>query len=73
MGFARTAGTNWDFDVTDTTVFGSMGVWSNNFELYTFDVSDKGYSGKSYGNLNAAYLGFNYKYDQITINSGNTI
>jgi hypothetical protein len=69
----RTAATNWDFDATDTALFGKYGYWSEKFELFTFDASDKGYTARSYGNLNAAYVGFNYKYDQVQVNSGNRI
>lgn len=73
MGLTRTPGTNWDFDATATTIFGTHDSWTNKFELYKFDSTDKIYKGKSYGNLNAAYLGFEYEYDQIIINGGSRI
>lgn len=63
----------WDFDATDTALFGTTGSWTEKFALFTFDVSDKGYTARSYGNLNAGYLGFSYKYDRIEVNSGNRI
>jgi len=63
-GMSRTAGTNWDFDATDSTVFTSYSAWTEKVLLYSYKgTTDLTYTGKSYGNLNAAYLGFNYKYD----------
>lgn len=73
MGLTRTAGTNWDFDATDTALFGTHGVWTEKYNLFTMDTSAKGYTARSYGNLNAAYLGFSYKYDQLTVNGGSRI
>jgi len=70
---SRTAATAWDFDATDTTLFGEYEGWTEKFDLFIFDSADKGYSAKSYGNLNAAYLGFNYMHDQILVNGGSTI
>jgi len=47
--------------------------WSDKFELFTYSSTTKGYSGKSYGNLNSAYLGFSTNKDQIVVNGGSTI
>jgi len=72
---ARTAATTWDFDATDSDILGTLYEgWTNKFGLYTFDASDKTYTGRSYGNLNAAYIGFDYEFDnQITVNGGSRI
>lgn len=72
---ARTAATTWDFDATDSDILGTLYAgWTNKFGLYSFDASDKTYTGRSYGNLNAAYVGFNYEFDnQFTVNSGNRV
>lgn len=48
---------------------GDYSAWSNKFCLSTHDLSDKNVVQKSYDNLNAAYLGFSYQYDQMTVNS----
>jgi len=69
----RTAATAWDFDATDSSLFTLYGGWTGKFEMFTYDLSDKTYTARSYGNLNAAYVGFDYGYDQIEVNSGTRV
>jgi len=69
----RTAATAWDFDATDSSLFTLHGSWTEKFSLFTFDTSTKLYTARSYGNLNAAYLGFSYTLDRITVNGGSRI
>lgn len=74
MALTRTApSTTWDFDATDTTLFTAYTGWTEKFDIYSYDSNTKAYTGRSYGNLNSAYLGFNYQYDQITVNNGNRV
>lgn len=69
----RTAATAWDFDASDSSIFTLYGAWTEKFALFTYDLSAKTYTGRSYGNLNAAYVGFDYMYSQITVNSGSRV
>ena len=52
-----------DFDATDANLFTNYEAWSKKFCVMSYDVSDARYLKKSYENLNAAYLGFNYEFD----------
>lgn len=72
-GLSRTAMTAWDYDATDSSLFTLYGSWTEKFTMHTYDLSDKTYTARSYGNLNAAYCGFDYQYDQIEVNSGNRV
>lgn len=69
----RTAGTAWDFDATDSSLFTLYGAWTDKFVMHSYDLSALSYTARSYGNLNAAYCGFDYEYDQIEVNSGSRI
>jgi len=71
----RTPASNeWDFDKTDTSVWtADYEGWTEKFSIYSYDLSDKTYTARSYGNLNAAYVGFNYARDQLIVNSGTRI
>lgn len=71
MNRVSSASSTWDFDDVDFTLFTDYDSWTEKFELFTYDASDNAYKSKSYGNLNAAYLGFNYQYDQMTVNGYN--
>lgn len=73
MSLTRTAGTVWDFDASDDSLFTLYGAWTEKFSIFTYDLSDKTYTARSYGNLNAAYVGFDYQYSQISVNSGNRV
>jgi len=74
MGLMRTAtSTTYDFDATDTSLFIEYSSYTNKFDFYSFDSATKAYTGRSYGNLNAGYLGFNYKYNQLIVNNGNML
>lgn len=74
MGLMRTAtSTTYDFDATDFNLFTEYKAYTNKFDFYSYDSASKAYTGRSYGNLNAGYLGFNYKYDQLIVNNGNRI
>lgn len=71
---ARTAATAWDFDATDVSVFTTLHAdWTEKWAVYSYDLSAKTYTARSYGNLNAAYVGFDHQYDEITVNNGNRI
>lgn len=65
--------TNWDFDATDSTVFGSFTRWTEKFGLFHYNTTAKNIQAKSYCNLNAGYLGFNYAKDQLIVNGGSRI
>jgi len=69
----RTAMSFWDWDASDSSLFTLHGAWTEKFALFTYDLSAKTYTARSYGNLNAAYVGFDYMYDQINVNSGNRV
>lgn len=70
---SRTVAAAWDFDATDADVFTLYNYWTEKWAMYSYDLSAKTYTARSYDNLNAAYVGFNHKYDQISVNSGNRI
>jgi hypothetical protein len=61
MALTRTPPTTtWDFDATDLTLFTEYKAWTEKFCIYSYDSNTKAYTGRSYGNLDSAYLGFNY-------------
>lgn len=62
---SRTAGTVWDFDKSDTDLMMSYNYYTTKFEMFTYDLSALSYTGRSYCNLNSAYVGFDYEYDNI--------
>jgi hypothetical protein len=72
-GQARTANASWDFDVTDADVFTIFTDWTRKFEVFLYDKSTTvlGYTARSYGVLNSAYLGFDYNTDRLDVNSYN--
>lgn len=73
-GLSRVAGTTWDFDATDVSLFAPLkDNWTAKFELFSYDLSDKAYTSRSYSNLNAAYVGYEYQYSRIIVNSGNRV
>jgi len=51
----------------------SYDYYTQKFELFTHDDSSDTYTGRSYGNLNAAYVGFDYEYDTMAVNGGSVI
>lgn len=58
-----------DFDDTDFDLFTEYDKFVNKFCMYQYDLSSTAYTAISYGNLNSAYLGFDYNYDQLLVNS----
>lgn len=71
--FTRTAATNWDFDRSDKDLNMQYHYYTEKFEMFTYDLSKKSYTGRSYCNLNSAYVGFDYAYSTISVNGGTRI
>lgn len=55
-GFSRD--TFWD--AYDTIYFSAYTDWTSQFEIFAYDSNQGTYMGKSYGNLNAGFIGFNH-------------
>lgn len=61
--FSRTSTTLWDFDDSDEDLNMHYDSYTEKFTLYTWDSSTKNIVSRSYGNLDSAYVGFDYVYD----------
>jgi hypothetical protein len=72
-GQARTANAFWDFDATNADEFTIFTDWTRKFEVFLYDKSATvlGYTARSYGVLNSAYLEFDYNTDRLDVNSYN--
>jgi hypothetical protein len=72
-GQSRTAETGWDFEATDGDVWTIYDLWTSNFEIFVYNSASAAlaYTGRTYGVLSRAYLGFSRSRKQLIVNSYN--
>ena len=68
---ARVAERYWDFDATDKDVWPLYNYWVNKYSLFVYNNASTSrlYDRRSYNNLNAAYVGFDYAYRTLHVNN----
>lgn len=58
--FSRTSTSLWDFDDSDADLNMEYDSYTEKFTVFTWDSSAKNIVSRSYGNLDSAYVGFDY-------------